>query len=254
MSPTESAGDANSIARRISNIEANIAAVKARTPAFNCYEHEQPIQLVCFGPSLRRTWDQLDRTKRIATVSGAHDFLRGKGIVPGYHIEFDWRPHKARFITDPKGTVFLLASCVDPSVVAKAKGCTVALWHAEQSLEESEFIKEREARAILIPGGACAGIRAVELLIILGHRTIDIHGMDCSIDPKFGGWAGQHFGERKATITEVVLKDGQKFLTTGPLAMYADQFFSLKHHYKNVTLNLHGDGMLQAVNKMEMAA
>jgi Protein of unknown function DUF115. len=235
---------------RLTNIAANIEANKNRLwPA--SVSVSDPIQIVCFGPSLRRTWELIDDTYPIVTVSGAHDFLRGRGITPTHHVEFDWRPHKARHVNDPGDTLFWLASCVSPDLVAKVRN--PSLWHAEQSLEEIKFIRQRETAAWFVPGGSSAGLRALELFIATGFRNFEIFGMDSSFDDKFGGWAGQHHGPRRADVIELPYA-GRKFRTSVPFLMYADQFQHCKRVHGDCIFNLHGDGLLQSMNNKEKSA
>ena len=242
----QTSGQESAIALRLENIATNLDAIYSRVdlPA----EDRTPIQLVCFGPSLRRTWELIDRTKPIATVSGAHDFLRERGITPTYHVELDWRPHKARHVTDPKDTSFWLASCCHPDLVNKVPGAS--LWHAEQTVEEVKFIKKREGQAFLVPGGSSAGLRAIELFIARGCRHFEIFGMDSSFDEKFGGWAGQHFGERRSAVVEMTYAD-RKFRTSFPFMIYAQQFLTCRKLHPDVSFNHHGEGLLQTMIKTE---
>jgi len=60
--------------------------------------------IVCYGPSLADTWKVIKRP--IVTVSGAHDYLVDRGIVPDFHVDCDPRAHKARMLKKPqKGTI-----------------------------------------------------------------------------------------------------------------------------------------------------
>lgn len=242
----------NSIAQRIENIASNMEAVKDRL-ILPAAEHAHSIQLVCYGPSLQRTWELIDRTRPILTVSGAHDFLKRRGITPTYHVEFDWRPHKALGINDPKGTVFWLASCVHPEVRKKCPN--PVLWHAEQSLEEGKFIKKREREAFLVPGGSSAGLRAIDLLIALGYGTFDIHGMDSSFEGKTEH-AGPHFGTAKLSRDVLDVLAGQRtFKTSIAFLQYMQEFVNLKTYHKGVKFNLWGDGLLQHhIASMEKAS
>ena len=56
------------------------------------------VAVVGFGPSLVRTWERLREFEYIWTTSGAHDFLVKRGIVPKWHTDVNWRPHKAGLI------------------------------------------------------------------------------------------------------------------------------------------------------------
>ena len=57
--------------------------------------HKRPASIVCYGPSLIDTWEDIKLEKEagnfIVTVSGAHDFLIERGIIPDVHIECDPR-------------------------------------------------------------------------------------------------------------------------------------------------------------------
>jgi 6-hydroxymethylpterin diphosphokinase MptE-like len=235
---------------RLKNIETNIKSVKKRL-YLPWGAHDSTAQLICFGPSLRRTWELIDKTKSIFTVSGAHDFLRGKDVTPNWHIEFDWRPHKARHVTNPDDrTDFFLASCVHPDFIAAVPN--PKLWHAQQTASENRLIQELEPEAFLIPGGSSAGLRTIELLYAMGYRTIDIHGMDSSFDDD-ARWAGPHHGPNKGEVIEVPYA-GRKFKTSVAFLMYADQFRACRKAHPDLTINLHGDGLLQTMNTMEMAA
>src|SRR5258708_4739592 len=50
---------------------------------------DEPIAIVCFGPSLNDTWKQVRDFKYIMTCSGAHRFLIDRGIIPTWHTEVD---------------------------------------------------------------------------------------------------------------------------------------------------------------------
>ena len=73
-----------------------------------CPENSEWLNLVCYGPSLEQTWREIKHP--IMTVSGAHDFLLARGIVPDYHVECDPRPHKSDNISKPHPDVqYLIA-------------------------------------------------------------------------------------------------------------------------------------------------
>src|SRR5437762_9644704 len=61
-----------------------------------------PIAIVCSGPSLKDSWEEIKPFQIVLTCSGAHDFLIERGIIPTYHMETDPRQHKAIFTKNPK--------------------------------------------------------------------------------------------------------------------------------------------------------
>ena len=219
----------------------------------NCTHHEgrinrtgnitiEPVQLICYGPSLRDTWKEIDPQKCIVTTSGANDFLRFFGITPHYHVEFDWRVHKAGLVNNIGDTQFLLASCVNPNLCKKLPN--IALWHADQTPAEAEAIKELEPEATLIQGGSSAGLRAIELFYWLGFRRFEIHGMDSSFrDEK---WAGPHKDKVRRVTIDISVK-GRSFKTSLAFLHYATEFGYLRRRYPGLKMRLHGDGLLQTM-------
>src|SRR5688572_2533433 len=71
-----------------------------------------PISLVGYGPSLKDTWQ--DIKPPILTMSGAHDFLIDKGVIPDFHCDVDPRPHKVEMLTPHKDVIYLMGSVCNP--------------------------------------------------------------------------------------------------------------------------------------------
>ena len=234
------------VEERLDNIKKNIEKYRARI-ALPQPQHGRTCQLICFGPSLLDTWREIDRGGIVVSVSGAHDFVRDRAIVPTHHVEFDWRPHKALHVTEPsRETCFLLASCSHPDMMAKVPD--PVLWHAQQNERENSLIKTLEPEAYLVPGGSSVGLRAIELFNALGYRRFEIHGMDSSFTDI--QWAGRHFGKskEKRDIIEVKVND-RKFKTSIAFLTYVDQFQSCKAANPHLSFVLHGDGLMQEMEK-----
>ena len=86
------------------NIVKNSATIKKRVQTAPA--HDVRAIIACYGPSLtdhipRLVEEALEGPSNIISVSGAHDFLIGRGITPHYHVECDPRPHKADNINKP---------------------------------------------------------------------------------------------------------------------------------------------------------
>lgn len=204
--------------------------------------------LVCYGPSLLKTWMDIKPDGHIVSVSKSHDFLNDHGIVPDIHIEFDCRSHKAKHVNNPHATTqFWLASCVHPELVAKV--AMPILWHAKQGPENNRAILDAEPDAVLVDGGSSVGLRAIELLYARGYRRFEIHGMDSSFDGDTQ-WAGPHSGtsRHRRDVMEAVI-DGRTFLTSVAFATYATQFIHCRAKLSDATFDLRGDGLLQTFAK-----
>src|SRR5262245_53158212 len=84
---------------------------------------DEPLSLVAYGPSLKDTWMMIRRP--MLTMSGAHDFLISKGVVPDYHCDIDPRPHKTKMLTPHKDVHYLMGSVCNPNMWEKLKGYKV---------------------------------------------------------------------------------------------------------------------------------
>jgi uncharacterized Rossmann fold enzyme len=62
--------------------------------------NDRRMTIACYGPSLEDTWRQLKHP--IMTVSGAHDYLVERGVIPDFHVDCDPRAHKAEMLRKPQ--------------------------------------------------------------------------------------------------------------------------------------------------------
>ena len=220
--------------------------------------HERTAILACYGPSLSETFGLLEAQAQkpavdIVSVSGAHDFLLDRGIVPRFHVECDPRAHKADNIATPSAQVqYLIGSGVHPNLMDKLDGHDVALWHIATPEHVARFLNElKEPGNIVISGGGSVGLRAVSLLYTLGYRRFGIHGMDCAFSAAGNKWAGRHFGKAEDTVSAVV--DGHSFTTSLTLLTYATDFIELIQRV-DIDCELYGYGLLQTMVALHAAA
>ena len=88
---------------RIDHARINVLKTPRRIPDLPLPPHNGVALVACYGPSLRMTYPLLKKQRKklggtIISVSGAHDFLRSKGITPDIHVECDPRAHKGKMI------------------------------------------------------------------------------------------------------------------------------------------------------------
>src|SRR4029077_2099404 len=125
-----------------------------------------------YGPSLKETWPLLKEQAQehdVVSVSGAHDFLLDKGIIPRFHIECDPRPHKANNIKEAcPQTEYLLSSIVHPKLFDKLDGAKIRLWHSVSGQEAVRVVEELKSTAPLIFGGGSVGLRAIPVMFRMG--------------------------------------------------------------------------------------
>src|SRR6266404_4298328 len=87
---------------RDEQMRVNTKIVKGRLEKRNPQDKRtEPIAIVCYGPSLNETWEQIKDFKYVFSCSGAHKFLIERGIIPTYHAEVDPRIHKIKLAGEP---------------------------------------------------------------------------------------------------------------------------------------------------------
>ena len=202
------------------------------------------MSIVCYGPSLKQTWQNIQRP--ILSVSGAHDFLLSKGIVPDFHMDCDPREHKVKMMTPHKGVKYRMASCCHPSLWERLKGHDVELWHLHNDPHTEDWVRKNDPGANMLGGGSTAGMRALEVASMLGFRRFEIHGGDCSCDAHGVRHAGPHVGKDQ-NIVEVQV-DGLWFKSTPQMVEAAKEMITFIQNY-DVEIKFHGVGLTQAMVK-----
>lgn len=209
--------------------------------------HGRTMTLACYGPSLVDTWPLLNEVGGdLFTVSGAHDFLRDRSFVPRGHIECDPKPSKATMLKRPHvDTSYFLASCCAPEMFSAVNCFDAVLWHSGQSVDEDkEFGSE-----LIVIGGTTVASRAKSLGTVLGYRSFNVFGMDCSFTDR------QHAGDHPnpAADTWKVKVSGREFTTSPQMWSAAQEFLWQVAQTKDCTYTLYGDGLLQhAVENMKI--
>lgn len=240
---------------RWENIKANVA--KYTDFVQESKPHGRRAIIACYGPSLKDTWKQLQAEAKdcdVISVSGSHDFLLSKGIIPRYHVECDPRKHKADNIVQGHPDVeYLLASIVHPAVFAKVEGCKIRLWHSVDGQQAVRIRDELHNEAPIIFGGGSVGLRSMSVMFRRGYRKLSIYGMDCSFsDDATEKWAGPHAqkeNHKDAPLYRVAY-NGRAFSTSPILLSYltdfSDMIKRMASHDPSLEIRLRGDGLLQA--------
>jgi len=197
------------------------------------------IAVVGYGPSLNETWERLRDFDTIITVSKAHDFLVGKGVIPTYHLDVDPRRHKGEFTNlFQKATRYYLSTHVHPSYVDKIKAAGVEVRLFNVAIDEHEKLDPRyPAMKVRFD----AGIQAAEFAFQRGHREQHWFGIEYG---RRG--AATHAGYHGGTVTPNCLVDlnGQLFESTKMFVhglLLAEEYLCDRALAK---VTIHGDGLL----------
>lgn len=239
----------------------NISSAIAKYPDIvqEAPAHGRRAIIGCYGPSLQQSWPVLleqskDPDSDVVSVSGSHDFLLSKGIVPRFHIECDPRPHKAQNIAVPNpDTEYLLSSTCHPKMFEKVAGSKIRLWHTSDGEVARRIVDELKSKAPLVFGGGSVGLRSLSVMYRMGYRKLSIFGMDCSFsDDGSIKWAGAHAQKENPKEFPLVrvAYNGRIFTTTWILLTYGTDFFDMMNRFlendPSVEFRVYGDGLLQA--------
>ena len=201
------------------------------------------LSIICYGPSLRDTWQYIKRP--IMTISGAHDFLIKRGVIPDYHVDCDPRDDKIEQIGPPhKDVIYCMATCCHPKMWEHLAGHNVQLWHLHNDKHTEDWVRLNDPGANMLGGGSTAGMRALEVASMLGFRKFEIHGMDNSSDANGQRHAGPHNGKAQNEIS--VFIDGVGFKSSPQMVEAAKEMITFIQNY-DAEIVFHGHGLTQAM-------
>jgi len=231
---------------RDEQIKINTARVKGRIQKGEL--HPEPIAIVCYGPSLNDTWEQVRDFKYIMTCSGAHKFLIARGIVPTYHVDVDPREHKIALLGQPHTDVeYLLASTCHPKYFELLTDFRVKLWHIFESKEDSFRTLPHGEWALF--GGSDAGLRSMVIARFLGFTNQHVFGMD-GCEGQSGKHAAAHPSQPKGHgLVEYPIGSGVMWKTTPAMLECARQVGHELDQLPDVKATFHGEGLVQEMVK-----
>jgi FkbM family methyltransferase len=212
-----------------------------------------PVALVCFGPSLMDTWEQIRNFRYVITCSGAHKFLTERGIIPTYHMEVDPRAHKVHLIGQPnKETEYWISSTCHKAVFDHLEGYDVRLWHVfDGNGDSGRFIPPGEDALV---GGCGVGLRLFQAAAYKGFRDAHVFGMDgCERDGM--KHAAAHPNEpKKHALVEYPEGSGTFYKTTASMLEAARATIHEVTQLPKMKFTFYGEGLVQAMMKHEAEA
>lgn len=198
------------------------------------------LSIACYGPSLRDTWQDLERP--IISVSGAHDFLIERGIVPDFHMDMDPRPHKVAHVLKPHPSVqYLMASVCHPFTWSVLRGFKVRTFHVVSGANTYAWLQVHDPRTLLVVAGSSVGLGAMHVGGVLGFRHFEVHGMDgCFRDE--ARHAGAHFGHEQRPIPWTA--NGRTWQTSKIMINSNVELLNMLREFPFFAV-LHGTGLVQ---------
>jgi hypothetical protein len=203
--------------------------------------HSGVMSLACYGPSLKDTWQDLKRP--IMSMSGSHDFLIERGIIPDFHVDIDPRLHKLTYILKPhKDVQYLMASVCHPFTWSLLKGYNVKTWHVVSGKNTKDWIAKHDPGTILLAGGSSVGLCATHIGGVLGYQHFEIHGMDGSFSEDNKRHAGNHYGRMQYPIEWTA--NGHTYKTSRVMMNANVEMINMLKYFPFFAV-FHGKGLMQ---------
>lgn len=203
-------------------------------------DEDATLHIACYGPSLAETWRDLGRP--LLSVSGAHDFLIARGVVPDYHLSTDPRTTSLPHILHPHRDVqYLMASVSHPFTWSILKGYRVKVFHVVSGANTYAWLQVHDPRTLLVIAGSSVGLGALQVGGVLGFRHFEVHGMD-------GCWrdgarhAGEHFGHTQKPMPWTA--HGRTWQTSKIMQNSNAELFNMLREWPFFVV-LHGTGLVQ---------
>lgn len=205
----------------------------------------EPLYIVCSGPSLLDTWEELKDCKgTIWALNGAFDWLCRQGIRPDYGICLAGENQILNYFQEiQSGDKFLFASQTHPELVDRAldRGGSVTLWHTQHP-DDWEMPTPRGKR---IFGGGTVGSRSFELAYVLGYRDVHVLGMDaCISDDGRIAVDLPMYEDRRQDLKTWFIK-GRAFVALPSHARQVEDFASILRPLDGMDVTFYGDGLMQ---------
>ena len=218
-------------------VDANLARIPGR---FNPEtESRGSLAIVGFGPTLQDTWLNVVRCDTIWTVSGAHDFLLARNVVPHYHTDIEWRDHKVKFIHQLHPEVhYVIASTIAPNYLERVTTEQVSIFHIEQTGGNAVLPKD----ALTVQPDWDVVMSVLRLAAAMGFKEIHLFGIDYCGRIRDGAIAaGVHHGIPKALIQMGL--EGKVYLTSTDMVEGCWHLPKVMGQYPDIEYFVHGDGM-----------
>lgn len=220
-------------------VDQNCSRISDRLEVNPNIDLETPVAIVGYGPTLKEAEKYLNKFKVIFSTSGAHKFLIDRDIIPTYHVEVDFREHKAIHTRESHPDVdYLFASIVHPKLLDNVTGKRTKLWHLE--IDSIKYPKED----LVLASYWDVGQGAVTVAKAMGYRNLHLFGFDYAFEASddMNTHAGYHNG---AQGSEVFAKVGNKlFHTSDRLVRGMLSFTQLMKDHTDLSLTLYSDGLL----------
>jgi hypothetical protein len=238
--------------QRVKNIIENAKFEAHRVQ--HCDPQDDPIMLLCGGPSLNDFEEEIlenyHNGTKVITMNGSYSWALERGITKVNQCMLDARPFNARFVQPPQNDcLYFIASQCDPSVFASLPMDRTFMWHVTNEEAAIEAIKKYYPEGYIIcGGGSTVATRAIVLMNLLGFHKQIIYGMDSCLTGE-----EHHAYDQDENNQPVVVKmmiEGRTFDCHPWMAQQAVDFAKLNHWVEgHIDLTIKGDGLIAWIHE-----
>lgn len=207
----------------------------------------ETIAIVCGGPSLNKTHEQIKSFKNIMVCGSSHDHAIRLGIKPTLSIECDPDPRQVSFYQEKSDATYLVSSRCHRSMFKHLKYRELRLWH----MWEPDIGKPAYKGQGAFICGATVALAAIPVALTMGYHDMHFFGFDsCFDNPE------EHHAypctEYSAMLSVRVghPETGKQFLTTATWAGQAQQYQEMRKNWGHLfRATVHGDGLIAEIEK-----
>ena len=220
------------------------------------FEHNGVCVLVGSGPSVSDYVKDIKERKKegctIIAIKGANDWLLSHDIVPHATLMVDPQAKITNCIkTKHDDIIYMIASQCHPEVFDDLKGSKVLIWHAWSLIGEEKLLLKK----LLIGGGTTTGLRAFNLMWMLGYRRFILYGYDSCVRVEKG-----HEGDMPTAENSMKRVNGDKpedlidiycgkerFWTNAAMAAQANEFQTMMGIFPGIHVQVEGGGIIAQI-------
>ena len=211
---------------------------------------DKEIAIVAGGPSLNKTYKEVNKFEYIMTCGSSHDHALRRGIKPTYHIECDPSLHQIKMYNEPSNAKYLISSRCHKSMFNKLKGRDIYLWHMWEA-DLGKPIYNSEPAFIC---GATVVLSAIPVALVMQFKRMHFFGFDSSFESREEHHAYPQ--PETAQMLSVKVGDpvtGREFQTTATWLGQAQQFEEMRNHWQ-FDATIYGDSLTAEMERTRKLA
>jgi|SRR5882672_1649018 len=225
--------------------------------------HKGRCAIVGAAPSIKNHIEEIKAIKNeelglVISLNGAHSFLVSSDIPPNIHILFEIdvdSPEISCGSPAHRSVYYYICSHCSQRLFMRLRNYHRVLWHCfDEPPDYQALVAHLFPNEFMVGGGFVTFFRALNIATILGYRTFEMYGCDCSFEGELSHFEGYHTKD-KETILTVAAGTEEKyriFKTKPSLSFLASEFIRYcDTNQRGLSIRVHGDSLMRHLHMME---